>query len=120
MAFENGNKIGKQFSSNNQPVKNGRKPALYKQLKEITGRKVEYELSKEDYFKMIRFLMEQSKPTLEAILKDANENPQTNTPIWMCNIILAIMTDTKYGRTCTIDGLFDCHAISLLSFCRYL
>lgn len=107
MSFENGNNIGKQFTSDNQPAKNGRKPALYKQLKEITGKKVDFELSKEDYFKMIRFLMEQSKTTLEAILEDANNNPESKTPIWISNIIRAIMTDTKYGRTCTVEMLFD-------------
>jgi hypothetical protein len=107
MAFTNGNKIGNRFNSENQPKKNGRKPSLYKQLKELTGRKVEYELSKEDYFKTIRFLMEQSRPTLEAILKDTRENPDTKTPIWVCNIITAILTDTKFGRTITVDNMFD-------------
>jgi hypothetical protein len=107
MAFENGNKIGNRFNSDNQPKKNGRKPSLYKQLKELTGKKVDFELSKEDYFKTIRFLMEQSKPTLEAILRDTKENPDTKTPIWVCNIITAILTDTKYGRTITVDNMFD-------------
>ena len=52
--FEKGNTQGNRFSSDNQPKKNGRKPSLYKQLKELTGKKVDYELSKEDYFKTIR------------------------------------------------------------------
>jgi hypothetical protein len=107
MAFAKGNKTGNRFNSENQPKKNGRKPSMYKQLKELTGRNVAYELSKEDYFKTIRFLMEQSKPTLDAILKDTRENPDTKTPIWVCNIITAIMTDTRCGRTITVDSMFD-------------
>ena len=49
--FEKGNNIGNRFTSENQPKKNGRKPSMYKQLKELTGKKVDYELSKEDYDK---------------------------------------------------------------------
>jgi len=105
--FEKENTTGNRFSSNNQPPKNGRKQSIYKSLKELTGKKVEYELSKEDYFKMIRFLLEQSKPTLEEIMEDANNNPQSNTPIWVCNIIRAIMMDTKKGITNTVEMLFD-------------
>ena len=59
--FEKGNNIGNRFTSENQPKKNGRKPSMYKQLKELTGKKVDYELSKEDYYKTIRFLLERSK-----------------------------------------------------------
>lgn len=43
--FEKGNNIGNRFTSENQPKKNGRKPSMYKQLKELTGKKVDYELS---------------------------------------------------------------------------
>ena len=107
MPFENSNSIGNRFTSNNQPSRNGRKPTLYKHLKELTGIKVEYELSKEDYFKMIRFLMEQSKTTLETILKDAINNPESNIHIWICNIIRAIIEDTKEGNTKTVEMLFD-------------
>ena len=105
--FEYNNNTGNRFSTDNQPTKNGRKPSMYKYLKEITGVKVEYELSKEDYFKMIRFLMEQSKPTLEAILRDANNNPDSKTSIWICNIARAILSDTKNGVTDTVEMLFD-------------
>jgi len=107
MPFENGNIIGNRFATENQPPKNGRKPAMYKQLKELTGKKVDFELSKEDYFKTIRFLMEQPKPVLEVILNDVNDNSNSHTPIWICNIIRAILTDTKYGRTYTVEMLFD-------------
>ena len=94
--FEKGNTQGNRFSSDNQPKKNGRKPSLYKQLKELTGKKVDYELSKEDYFKTIRFLMERSKGELNKI-----------TPIWVCNIISAIFSDIRFGRTSTVEMIFD-------------
>lgn len=99
--FEKGNTVGNRFTPDNQPKKNGRKPSLYKQLKDLTGKKVDYELSKEDYFKTIRFLMERTKDELSAILKD------TKTPIWVCNIISAIFSDIRYGRTSTVEMIFD-------------
>ena len=43
--FEKGNTMGNRFSTTNQPrKKNGRKPKLYKQLKELIGKSVGYEL----------------------------------------------------------------------------
>ncbi|MDH6398414.1 hypothetical protein [Dysgonomonas sp. PF1-23] len=99
--FEKGNTVGNRFTSENQPKKNGRKPSLYKQLKSITGKKVDYELSKEDYFKTIRFLMERTKDELNSIMKDEQ------TPIWVCNIISAIFSDIRYGRTSTVEMIFD-------------
>jgi hypothetical protein len=99
--FEKGYSVGNRFTSDNQPKKNGRKPSLYKQLKDLTGKKVDYELSKEDYFKTIRFLMERTKDELNTILKDAK------TPIWVCNIISAIFSDIRYGRTSTVEMIFD-------------
>lgn len=104
--FEKGNTKGNRFSSDNQPAKNGRKPSLYKQLKNLTGKKVDYELSKEDYFKTIRFLMERSKGELNKIMADANKEDST-TPIWVCNIISAIFSDIRFGRTSTVEMIFD-------------
>ena len=48
--FEKGNKIGNRFSSDNQPQNSGRKPSVYKYIKDITGKKVAPEMSKEDYY----------------------------------------------------------------------
>jgi hypothetical protein len=101
MTLQKGHNIGNRFSSTNQPKKNGRKPSLFKQLKEVTGKNVDYELSKEDYYKAIRYLMERNKTELQDILHN------DKTQIWVCNIISAIMGDTKYGRTITVDSIFD-------------
>jgi len=105
--FKKGNKIGNRFSSYNQPKKNGRKPSLYKRLKKQTGIKVDHELSKEDYYNVIQYIMERTPNELKSLLKDINGHANKDTPIWILNIISAINTDVRYGRTTTIDGIFD-------------
>ena len=105
--FEKGNKQGNRFTSENQPKNKGRKPSLYKQLKELTGKKVDFELSKEDYYKVIRFLMERTPGELQKILDNAKDKENGSTPIWVLNIISAINSDIRYGRTSTIDMIFD-------------
>lgn len=105
--FTKGNKIGNRFDSSNQPNNAGRKPSLYKKLKAVTGIKVDHELSKEDYYNVIKYLMERSPNELESLAKDKDGHANKDTPIWILNIISAINTDVRYGRTATIDGLFD-------------
>lgn len=105
--FEKGNKVGNRFTSDNQPKNSGRKPALYKKLKELTGKKVDYELSKEDYYKVIRYLMERTPGELKKILENAKDDANGSTPVWVLNVISAINSDIRYGRTTTIDSIFD-------------
>lgn len=109
--FEKGNTLGNRFSSTNQPKKNGRKPKLYKQLKGLIGKAVGYELEQEDYYNIIRFLMEQDLETLDGFIKTKNDKGQAvlnpKVPIWVLNIVTAINTDVRYGRTSTVEMLFD-------------
>lgn len=109
--FQKGNTLGNRFSSTNQPKKNGRKPKMYKQLKEMIGKAVGYTLEQEDYYNIIRFLMEQDLETLEGFIKtkDAKGKDVLNpkVPIWVINIVTAINTDVRYGRTNTVEMLFD-------------
>lgn len=109
--FQKGNTLGNRFSSTNQPKKNGRKPKMYKQLKEMIGKAVGYTLEQEDYYNIIRFLMEQDLETLERFIKtkDAKGKDVLNpkVPIWVINIVTAINTDVRYGRTNTVEMLFD-------------
>ncbi len=105
--FEKGNKIGNRFTSDSQPKNPGRKPALYKKLKELTGKKVDFELSKEDYYKVIRYLMERTPGELKKILENAKDDTNGSTPVWVINVISAINSDIRYGRTATIDSIFD-------------
>lgn len=101
--FQPGNTLGRssRFSSNNQPRAKGRKPALYRELLKATGKRVECELSKEDYYKVIRFLMERTPSELSNLLKDER------TPLIVCNIARALLMDTKLGRITTINFVFD-------------
>lgn len=93
---------GNRFSSTNQPKRNGRKPSLYNLIKNtIKVNDVEAELSKEDYFKLVAFLIE--RPLKE--LKEIASNDET--PIWIVNIIRAIISDANAGQMRTLDSLFD-------------
>lgn len=105
--FEKGNNKGNRFTSENQPKNPGRKPSLYKKLKELTGKKVDYEMSKEDYFKVIRYLMERTPGELKKIVDNAQDKENGSTPVWVLSVISAINMDIRYGRTSTIDSLFD-------------
>ena len=42
-------------------------------------------------------------------MKDPHDpsKPNANTPMWVLNVIAAINTDMRYGRTSTIVMLFD-------------
>ncbi|MEG1554517.1 MAG: hypothetical protein RR363_05805 [Rikenellaceae bacterium] len=64
-------------------------------------------MSKEDYFKVIRYLMERTPGELKKILEDAKDEEKGTTPVWVINIISAINSDIRYGRTSTMDMIFD-------------
>lgn len=80
---------------------------MYKRLKDLTGKKVDYELSREDYYKIIRYLMERTPGELKKILENAKDEVKGTTPVWVINVISAINSDIRYGRTTTIDSIFD-------------
>lgn len=105
--FTKGHQYGVRFSATNQPKKNGRKPSLYKKLKALTGETVGFELEKEDYYNIIRYLMEQPLSSLEKLIKGENGKVAKDVPIWVINIITAIQADCKFGRMSTLDSLFD-------------
>lgn len=96
-----------RFSSENQPQNRGRKPSIYKYIKDNTGKKVSPEMSKEDYLRVIRHLMESSPEEMERLVKDEDGKPNKKTPVWVLNVISAINTDIRYGRTSTVELLFD-------------
>lgn len=107
MMFKKGNEFGNRFTSDNQPPNRGRKPSIFKYIKEKTGKKVDPEMSKEDYVKVIRHLMESTPEEIERLVKDADGSPNKDTPIWVLNVISAINSDIRYGRTSTVEMLFD-------------
>lgn len=64
-------------------------------------------MSKEDYLRVIRHLMESSPEEMERLVKDEDGKPNKKTPVWVLNVISAINTDIRYGRTSTVELLFD-------------
>lgn len=101
MPFPPGYVSPSKFSSTNQPKKNGRKPALYKQLGEIIGETVKLKLSREDFIHTQQWLLERDKSELERIAK----NPKT--PIFIMNMITAIGADVKGGNMATIEKTYE-------------
>ena len=65
--------------------------------------------SKEEILKVIQHIYESSPAELEPLMKDPNDPHKSNpnTPMWVLNVIAAINTDMRYGRTSTIEMLFD-------------
>lgn len=99
--FQPGNTLGQVFTQSRQPQNKGRKPTLYRQLFKTTSKRVEFEMSKEDYYKVIRYLMERTPGELKKIAK------HEETPVWVSNIISALSSDMKAGRLTTINVVFD-------------
>lgn len=90
-------KLGRntRFSSANQPKKNGRKPKLY------TLAKQGYDIGLSEFIEVSKYLMQCPKKELEKIASDSD------TPIWVVNIALAIYKDTSKGVTFTLKDIFD-------------
>lgn len=108
--FEKGNKMGHRFTSDNQPKRKGRgKFSVLSYIRQTTGKKVDPQSSKEEILKVIQHIYESSPAELEPLMKDPNDptKPNANTPMWILNVIAAINTDMRYGRTSTIEMLFD-------------
>lgn len=105
--FEKGNKIGNRFTSENQPKSSGRKPSLYRRIKELTGKKVGFELEYGDFCNIIRWVLEQSPKDIERLLVTKDGKPNKSTPLWLTSIISAINKDIKAGQISTLDSLFD-------------
>lgn len=99
--FKPGNKAGRQFTSTHQPRKAGRKRGLFKQLANIVDKELHLELSKEDYIKLQRWILERNKAELLKI----NQNPET--PMFISVLITAILADLESGKYDTIDKTFD-------------
>lgn len=88
---------GNRFTSSNQPRHNGRKPSILKQLQLNYG----IELSREDYRKIIGYLLERTTQELNAL------QSSPDTPTFIVCIIRALLYDTKKGRIQTLDALLD-------------
>lgn len=105
--FQPGNTYGQAFSSNYQPKKNGRKPVLYTKILQTISKKENAELSKEDYFNVIRYLMERTPGELKRIQDKTLNDPESTIPVWVANLISAIFSDIKKGKMNVLNLLFD-------------
>lgn len=99
--YENIKGKGNRFTTDNQPAKRGRKPSLYRQIKELLGTDARAELSREDYYRLIRFLLEQPLDTLKRLAD------YPTTPIWVINLIRAVVKDSRAGRMDSLNSLLD-------------
>lgn len=90
-------KYGKrtQFSKDNQPLRNGRKPKLY------TIAKKAYNLSYEEFCSTLKYLYQCTKNELKEIVE------AEDTPMWVLNVCRAIHKDTGNGVLYTFKELAD-------------
>lgn len=92
---------GKLFSSTNQPANRGRKKSVYNELIEKVRVEEGICLSREDCYKLCATLINLPISKLKELAKDET------SAAWVVSIISAILTDIKFGRTVTVDSLFD-------------
>lgn len=90
-----------RFSATRQPKNSGRKPSLYKQLKEMAKLEGAIELTREDFGKITMLMLSKPLSELQTLAKSED------TPIWVVNIIRAIVMDAQTGRISTLDSLLD-------------
>lgn len=101
MSFQPGNKTGRQFTSTNQPKNTGRKPGLFKKLASIANKELYIQLSREDFTRLQRWILEQTKADLLTLKR----NPET--PLFIIVLITAILSDVEDGKFDTIQRTFD-------------
>lgn len=92
---------GNRFSSTNQPANPGRKPSLYNHIRQLIGAEAVAELSREDYYRLIGCLLERPLDELKTLATDKK------TPVWVVNVVRAIVKDAQAGRMNTLDSLLD-------------
>lgn len=111
--FQKGNKIGNRFTKDNQPQKRGRKPKVYKYLKDTIGEKVGHELEEQDFQDIMQALLELPPDKLQALVrsKEKDENgkwkPNPNTPAWIQILVSHINSCIRYGKVDALDFVLD-------------
>lgn len=100
--LEKGNKIGKRFSKEYQPQRNGRKPTRMNELIDAFDLDDELQkISKEDAYKLMAHLLSCNMAQLGVM----SRNPNLPTAI-LCQIA-GIFSDIKECKTATVDKLMD-------------
>ena len=80
---------------------------MFKQIRKLTGKNAETQLSREDFNKIQQWILEQGTETVEKLVKDEMGKPNKQTPLWVLNIVSAINFDIRYGRTSTLDKILE-------------
>lgn len=100
--FKPGNKLGRLFTTVNQPRSRGRKPSRINQfIKAFSLDDPDRRISKEDAYKLMAHILSCSKAELETMAR----NP--DLPISIVSQIKAIITELSLGKTDTVDKIFD-------------
>jgi len=102
--FTEGNKLGNRFTADNQPKNNGRKPSIYTQLKKLTKKDFNVELSKNDYDKTFAWVLEQTPADLKDL---SNKEISDNIPLYMLSLIKAITADMENGNLNNLNSIMD-------------
>ena len=109
--FKRGNEVGKshRFSSDNQPKKNGRKPKLYKYLKQVIGEKVGHELEEKDFQEIMQALIELPPSKLRALVRNPKDEskPNDDTPAWIQILVSHINASIRYGKVDALDFVLN-------------
>lgn len=101
--------MGNRFTSENQPQGRGRKPKLYKYLKDAVGKKVGHELEEGDFQEIMQALIELPPSKLKALVRDPNDEskPNKDTPAWIQLLVSHINAGIRYGRIDALEFVLD-------------
>lgn len=112
--FEKGNKVGNRFTSENQPPNRGRKPKVYKYLKQVVGEAVGHELEEQDFKNIMQALIELPPSKLQALVRSTEidaatgkPKPNKNTPAWIQMLVSHINACIRYGKTDALEFVLD-------------
>ena len=66
-------------------------------------------MEKEDYYAVIRWVMERTPKQLKELLEKEPDGKtyKNDIPLWLINIISALNADARYGKTATVEMIFD-------------
>lgn len=114
MRFQKGNKLGNRFTSENQPHKKGRKPKVYKYLKETIGEQIGHELEEDDFKNIMQAILELPPSKLTALVqsgeideKTGKKKPNQKTPAWIQMLVSNINACIRYGKLDALEYVLD-------------
>lgn len=112
--FQKGNKVGNRFTSENQPKNRGRKPKVYKYLKQKIGESVGHELEEQDFKDIMQALIELPPAKLKTLVKSSGLDPETGkklpnleTPAWIQMLVSNINACIRYGKLDALEYVLD-------------